>query len=111
MTFQIEKQISDKDRYKIFLRLYSTLMDLKLSEKEINIIDAFFQVDNGLINTSSRKQVADILGMSEFNLNNYLYKMRNRNIVTDESIHSEFILTDLPAISKTMEISFLLISK
>ena len=97
MTFSIKQVVAKPDQYKMFLKILSALMNLKLSDREINIIDGFYQESNGIISKESRKLVAEKLNITEFNLNNYLKQMRKKNVMKADTINPQLILSVVPA--------------
>ena len=109
MTVSIDRIVPVEDRFIVFLRLFSVLFSINLSEKEIEVINEFYWRHGGVINTDTRKAVAKRLDMSEFNLNNYLGKLRKRKVVSQNNIN-EKININIMAADKTLNVLFNLIS-
>jgi hypothetical protein len=107
MSFEttISKEIPINDRYRVFLRLFSVYYDLHITEREIDVLHAFWLTQKGLINYESRHSVANELGITQFNLTNYLLKLRKRKIVTDDGLHSSIMIDTRPS-DKSFQVIF-----
>lgn len=107
MTVTINKKAPVTERFKIFLHLASTFFNFTLTDKEIAVMNEFFWVSQGVIDTDSRKAVAHALSMSEFNLNNYLLKLRKKNVINEDGIKPELMVNIAPS-EKSFGIVFLI---
>lgn len=81
MAIKVTKPTVVTDRYAVFLDLMDALYSLKLADMEKKIICAFFWTSNGVINTISRKSLVEKLGITSFNLNNQIGKLRKKNLI------------------------------
>lgn len=75
----LTKRIEPDERYKEYLKQYSAFLGKHFSDKEIEVLDAIYWLGQGHITTETRKQIQTALDMSEFNLNNYLGKLRAKD--------------------------------
>lgn len=95
-----------QDRYKVFLKLLSSFHNLKLSDKEIEILNEFYWKSSGKITRESKKKVIDsIEGMTEFNLNNYLMKLKKRGMIKNSAI-TENIMINVDPGDRQFNLSF-----
>jgi len=109
MAVVIEQSIPIADRYKIFLKLFSILYSINLSEREIDILNDFCLHENGVINQESRRRAGKRLNISYYNITNYLMKLRLRNMVKKEGINEKVLINIMPA-DKVFSIIFNLTS-
>ena len=95
MAIKLQRKILVNERYKMFLTLASAYFNLNLSSKEIEILDEFYWVNNGVLDSQARKSVRSKLKISEYNLNNQISKLRRKGILSktsgDESIIPKLI--------------------
>jgi hypothetical protein len=75
MATKLIHRVPAANRYKTFLQLTSALYGMNLSEREIEVMDAIFWA-GGKLDAESRERVAKALGITEFNLNNYIWKLK-----------------------------------
>lgn len=68
-------------RYSTYLDILSAFYGIQLAPKERQVLNGFFWISNGIINTESRKQVASRLKITSFNLTNQILKLRRKKII------------------------------
>lgn len=111
----IPKRVAVDQRYKEFLKLVSASTSTGLSDREIDILDAFFWISEGVITTDSRKKVAESLEITDFNLNNMLGKLRKKDVIhvpagKEKEQIRENMLCDLEADKTELTIAFKFVS-
>jgi hypothetical protein len=97
MTVTIDQDLNPTDRYKAFLKLFSAHFNLNLSDKEIEILNEFHRHHEGKFNPDTRNSVATKLGMSSFNLNNYIGKLKLRNVVHKKGLNTAIMINTMAA--------------
>jgi len=97
MTVTINKKATVQDRFKIFLGLVGTFQGIRISDKEIDILNEFYWRSGGVISKESRKEVMEELGMTDYNLNNYIMKLRKKGLLDGDSITEKLILHVAPS--------------
>lgn len=106
MAIKLFKKSSINDRYKLFLLVVSSTHNLKLSKTEIDIMDQFYWLSSGVITSQARKSIMESRNITEFNLNNILYKLRKRKILvtTDGSKEqiTSLLIPDLEVNNNTL---------
>lgn len=115
MPIKINRKGIITDRYLTYLNVMSAFNGIKLSDMEKTILDRFFWISNGKINTDSRKQVAKELKITNFNLTNGIGKIRKKGLLagkkgTDEEVFIDRLLPDVEAGKKSFVIQLELIS-
>ena len=83
---KLQLQVSNKDFYTKYYQAINGI--LKLTSKELAILTALSNsksqlgiTDKELFSSSQRKLLAELLGISRFNLNNYIKSMKDRGIL------------------------------
>ena len=92
----IRKSIDAQDRYPLFLKLIASVMPITLSDQEIKILDLIHML-GGEINSVVRQKIRDSITirnkggeeipMSEYNLNNYIAKLKAKKLITNNRLH------------------------
>jgi hypothetical protein len=78
----IPKKVKVEDRYKEFLRIVTSFSKLELSDREIDILDGLYWISDGAITPAARKQIADNLKITQYNLNNQFMKLRKKKVIS-----------------------------
>lgn len=81
MAITVQKNVKVDNRYIEFLKIVSVYNNLNLSDREIEVMDALFWSSEGKLTTEARQEAAEKLGMSEFNLNNQILKLRKKKLI------------------------------
>jgi hypothetical protein len=84
------------DRFISFLKLFSGLFGLSLSETEMKVLNEFYWGHAGKINAESRRQVCKRLGMTVYSLNNHLHNLRQRNVVNGKGFNHLININVMP---------------
>lgn len=75
--------IRKEDYHKAILLILSQL-GLSLTELEVNILANLMKKGFYTINKTSRKVVREDLGISQFTLNNYITRLKDKGVITKE---------------------------
>jgi hypothetical protein len=100
--------ISSKNNNDFCYKWLSALSGLiPLTKKELLILSMFLAIylerqDRDLFNTTNRKVVKDILGISTYNINNYINTLKSKNAIFIEKNNSGIKNILIPQI-KTLE--------
>lgn len=86
VDIKISKRVPYQERFSTYVKLYCQFMNLNITDRELSILDLLHKKCEGKISATSRKFVSDKLNITEFNLNNYLRKMRIKKLVTENEI-------------------------
>jgi hypothetical protein len=101
-TTIIRKNVLPEDRYKYYLKLVSAISSIKLSDLEIDILDLIY-LQGGEINSTVRKKICETIEskvrgsnetqpMSEFNLTNYIVKLRKKKLIINDELISQLMI-------------------
>lgn len=101
MAISIQKAVKAENRYKEFLKIVSAFHGLKLSDREIEVLDELFWNGDGVLSTQARQSAADKLKITEFNLNNQIMKLCKKKLIVDDKVKGKVIL---PALMPSLEI-------
>jgi hypothetical protein len=107
MNYTITRDVDSAERYKIFLQLFAVFMDIKLPKKDVDILSLIYEKFNGKINKETRHMLAGMLDITEFNLNNYLKKLRDKGLIDKDSLHNGLMISKTD-INSNMGIQFIL---
>lgn len=102
MAITIQKNVKVDNRYIEFLKTVSAFNNLNLSDREIEVLDSFFWSSEGKLTTEARKEVAEKLDMTEFNLNNQILKLRKKKLIS--KVKGEDCESILPSLLPDLEI-------
>lgn len=97
MTVLLNRKATVQDRFKIFLNMIAAYYNIRLAEQEVTILNEFYWKSAGKITKESKKEVMESLGITDYNLNNYLLKLRRKKLIDDQGITERLIINVAPA--------------
>lgn len=77
----IEIPVEPKAYHKAILMIINTPLNLNLSKFEIDILACILNHNMETINADSRKTIANELNKDNFNINNYIVRLRDKGIL------------------------------
>lgn len=81
-------KIERNKRYNLLVELISTIMkDNYLTPKEIKVVAKICELDKRTLTTENRKTIAEELGISIFDLNNYIKTLRKKYILKENTLN------------------------
>lgn len=112
----VTRKIQVDQRYIEFIKLVSAFNELKLSVREIDVLNKLYWVSEGKATTEAKKQIGEELDMSAFNLNNQLMKLRRKKLLVWNKTHNcetvlDSLIPDLNVEKPEFQILFLLATK
>jgi hypothetical protein len=89
MPITVLKPTPVDSRYRRFLTLFSSAYDLSLSDGEMTVLEEFYWVSQGKLTSDARKKVAQKMGITAFNLNNHIGKLRKKKMIVRDKKNPE----------------------
>lgn len=102
MAITVQKKVKVDNRYIEFLKTVSAFNNLNLSDREIEVLDSFFWSSEGKLTTDARQEVAEKLGVTEYNLNNQILKLRRKKLIS--KVNGDSVESILPSLMPDLEI-------